>query len=337
MPKSQKLPSGNWRVQVGKTVNGKFLRRSFTDPDRRKAEAAALKWQTDICNEAATENMTLYQAYEKYIETKKNVLSPSTIRGYKSMHQNIFQDIMHLKVTSLTTPTIQSAVNRLAANHSPKSVRNAYGLLSAVLSMFRPDFSPHISLPQKEKSEMYIPDDEDIQKLLQAVKGQDIEIPILLAAFGPMRRSEICALNSDDIHGNIITINKAAVVTSENELVVKTTKTYSSTRNIELPDFVVEKLKNKNGKITNMTPTAISNKFAKVLRKAGLPNFRFHDLRHYAVSTLHSINVPDKYIMARGGWATNYTMNNVYNHTLRSKKDAFEEQINTHFKNVYFD
>lgn len=337
MPKSKKLPSGNWRVQASKTVNGKLVRKSFTDSDRRKAESAALKWQTAPGDEAAIENITLYQAYEKYIEAKENVLSPSTIRGYKSMHQNIFGDIMHLKITTLSTPVIQSAVNRLAANHSPKYVRNAYGLLSAVLAMFRPDFSPHIRLPQKEKTEMYIPDDADIQKLLQTVKGQDIEIPILLAAFGPMRRSEICALTSEDLHGNIITVNKAVVKTPQNEWVIKTTKTYSSNRNIELPDFIVAKIKNKTGNITDMTPTAITDKFAKVLKRAGLPNFRFHDLRHYAVSTLHAINVPDKYIMARGGWATNYTMNNVYNHTLKSNKDIFEEKINSHFETVFSD
>ena len=337
MPKSKKLPSGNWRVQASKMVNGALVRKSFTNKDRKKAESEALKWQTDPNNETTTENITLFKAYEKYIEVKKNVLSPTTICGYISMQNNIFETIMQLKIAELTTPKIQSAVNLLSANHSPKYVRNAYGLLSAVLSMFRPDFSPHISLPQKEKSEMYIPDDKDIQKLLKAVKGQDIEIPILLAAFGPMRRSEICALTSDDIHGNTITVNKALVRNSKNEWQIKTTKTYSSNRNIELPDFVIEKIKNKSGKITDMTPSSITNKFSKVLKKAGLPNFRFHDLRHYAVSTLHAINVPDKYIMARGGWATNYTMNNVYNHTLRSKQDAFELKINSHFKTLVED
>lgn len=101
--------------------------------------------------------------------------------------------------------------------------------------------------------------------------------------------------------------------------------------------FVIEKIKTKSGKITDMTPSSITNKFSMVFKKAGLPNFRFHDLRHYAESTLHAINVPDKYIMARGGWATNYTMNNVYNHTLRSKQDAFELKINSHFKTLVED
>jgi integrase len=86
-----------------------------------------------------------------------------------------------------------------------------------------------------------------------------------------------------------------------------------------------------------MTPTAITNLFAKELKRCGLPPFRFHDLRHYAVSTLHAINVPDKYIMSRGGWATNYTMNNVYNHTLKTKRDEMEQKINAHFNSVFND
>ncbi len=84
-----------------------------------------------------------------------------------------------------------------------------------------------------------------------------------------------------------------------------------------------------------MTPNAISDAFLKMLRKNHITEFRFNDLRHYAVSTLHAINIPDKYIMARGGWATNYTMNNVYNHALRSKKDEYTAKITVHFDSIY--
>lgn len=84
-----------------------------------------------------------------------------------------------------------------------------------------------------------------------------------------------------------------------------------------------------------MTPNAITDAFLKVLRKNNIPEFKFHDLRHYAVSTLHAINVPDKYIMARGGWQTNYTMNNVYSHALKSKQNEYDNKISEHFKNVY--
>jgi integrase len=91
-------------------------------------------------------------------------------------------------------------------------------------------------MPQKKKPELYIPDDNDIKTLLNAVKGQRIEIPILLAAFGPMRRSEICALTSDDVNGNIITVNKSMVMGDDKKWHIKAPKTFSSYRNIEYPE-----------------------------------------------------------------------------------------------------
>ena len=337
MAKAKKLPSGNWRVQVSKTINGKLIKKSFTADNKKEAEYLAAEWQIEIEEENAVENITLEQAYEKYIKMKNAILSPSTVRGYEALKRNTFSDIMNFPILKITQSMIQIEVNKLAVDSSPKYVRNAYGLLNAVLKTFITNFNIDITLPQKKKPDMYIPDDNDIRTLLNAVKGKDIEIPILLAAFGPMRQSEICALTSADVAGNIITVNKAMVMGDDGQWHVKVPKTYSSYRQIEYPDFVIDKIKGISGNLTNMTPSAITNAFLKILKKNNLPEFRFHDLRHYAVSTLHAINVPDKYIMARGGWSTNQTMNNVYNHILQSKKDELTEKITTHFNAVYGD
>ena len=52
------------------------------------------------------------------------------------------------------------------------------------------------------------------------------------------------------------------------------------------------------------------------------------------MSILHAIGIPDKYIMARGGWKSNFTMNNVYNHALKEKANEFDIKISEHFKEV---
>lgn len=334
MAKAKKLPSGSWRVQATITVDGEKLRKSFTAPDRRSAELAAAKWQAGQA-EQPVEHITLKKAYEKYISAKENVLSPSTIKGYKALSRTSLSDIMDMRIDKLTTNLIQRSINVYAATHKPKGVRNCAGLLSAVMQMFRPEMNLHITLPQKEKKDVYIPDDDMIKKVIEITKDTRFEIPVLLAAFGPMRRGEICALESSDINENIITVSKSLVKTTENKWVLKPPKTFSSYRRIEYPDFVIEKLKGIKGKITDMTPDAITDGFLKVLRKNGLPEFRFHDLRHYAVSTLHAINIPDKYIMARGGWSTNHTMNTVYNHILQGKADSVEKEAITHFTSIF--
>lgn len=334
MATAKKLPSGSWRVLTSKVIDGARVRKSFTNKDKRKAELAAAEWVAKSEN-SKIENITLEEAFKRYIESKENVLSPNTIRVYIHISQAHLKSIMHEKVSNLTMEQIQRAINITAASSSPKTVRNVNGLLSAVLKMFRPDFVLSTALPQKEPPALYIPDDNDIKKVMAAAKGTDMEVPILLAAFGPMRRGEICALTSNDIHGNIVSVTKAVAEDIDGNIVVKAPKNLSSYRDIEFPDFVIEKLKNIEGKITKISPSHITRRFKKLLAKNNIPSFRFHDLRHYNVSILHAMNIPDKYIMARGGWKTNQTMNKVYNHILKSKQSEYDNKILSHFNDIY--
>lgn len=329
MAKAHKLPSGNWRVQAKR--NGEV--KSFTSSDKKTAEYLAIKWQNENSAETVSK-ITVGSALEQYIESKANVLSPSTVCGYISMKENAFGELYNIRINDLTMQQVQVAVNRLSIDHSPKYVRNVHGLLSATLRMFRPDFTLTTTLPKGDKKEMFIPDDDDIKKLMRAISGTRMEIPVLLAAFGPMRRGEICALTSDDINGNIITVNKALARTPNNEWVLKPPKTYSSNREIEYPDFIIKKMSGINGRITDLTPSAITDAFPKILTKLGMPHFRFHDLRHYTASILHAIGIPDKYIMSRGGWSSTYTLNRVYKHALKTQKDIQTEKIIQYFSNM---
>ena len=51
-------------------------------------------------------------------------------------------------------------------------------------------------------------------------------------------------------------------------------------RYIDYPDFVAEKFSGRCGRLVNLNPNMITSRFASALRQAGLPHFRFHDLRH---------------------------------------------------------
>lgn len=79
--------------------------------------------------------------------------------------------------------------------------------------------------------------------------------------------------------------------------------------------------------IVNLVPTSITNQFKKALNRSGLPHFRFHDLRHFQASILHAMGVPDKYIMERGGWKTDSTLKNIYQHTMSDKRKEVEQDI----------
>jgi integrase len=238
---------------------------------------------------------------------------------------------MDKKLESITQEDIQAAINLEALDHAPKTVRNMHGLLSAVFNTYRPDFRISTDLPKKVRPKIYVPSDAEIQALMNYVKGTEMELPILLAAFGPMRRGEICALSSGDINGNIVHVQKNMVLDEDNNWVTKAPKSYAGDRYIEYPAFVAEKWAGISGRITSLYPSQVTNRFVKILKRAGLQHFRFHDLRHYSASIQHALGIPDSYIMQRGGWGNDGVLKSVYRHVMDDKMQEMNDKANQHF------
>ncbi|MBS6517496.1 MAG: site-specific integrase [Clostridium sp.] len=334
MATPKKLPSGNWRIQVYDytDVYGKKHYKSFTAPSKNQVKLMAAEWEAGKVAEDP-DNINLFDAIENYLKVKEGVLSPSTIRGYVGLHKNYFTGPLGQKrLKDLTNTAVQIWVGDLSSKVSSKTVRNAYGLLSATLEMFYPDFRLKATLPAKQKPELYCPSDEDVKTLLRHIQGTELEVAVLLAAFGPLRRGEICALTSDDLEGKTVIVRKSMVKDSEGAWHIKEPKTYGSYRKVELPDFVIEKISQKKGKIVKMNPDYVTHRFGRVLKTLDIPHFRFHDLRHYAASIMHAIGVPDQYILQRGGWASDNVMKTVYRNTIDLETVRQTKKINQHFE-----
>ena len=333
--KKNQLPSGNIRVQVYDytDVDGKKHYKSFTAPTKQEAKFLAAQWKAGKASKKPN-RITVYEAVSRYIEAKEGVLSPSTLRGYLAMQKNCMKDIGRIWLDELTNTDVQVWVSDMSSKHSSKYVRNLYGLLSSSLEMFNPDLVLKITLPEKKRPDLYCPCDEDIIKLLKQVEGTDLEIAVLLAAFGPMRRGEICALEASDLKGNKVSVTKSMVIGPDHQWHIKQPKTYGSYRDIEYPKFVIEKLKGRTGRIIELNPNDVSNKFKRAIINAQLPHFRFHDLRHYAASIMHAIGVPDQYILQRGGWSSDNVMKSVYRNAIDIETVRQTKKINEHFQKI---
>lgn len=329
-PRPIELPSGKWRCQV--MVAGKRIDVIEDDPTVAHARALAVKAGLLEEKRPASE-LTVGEAIDRYIESKDAVLSPSTVAGYKRVRENALQDIMSIRLSELSQERIQRAVNKMAKDKSSKSVRNAHGLLSAVLAEYKPDMVLRTTLPQKQKPEISIPTDEDIGHIMQAVVGTEIELPVLLAIWLGLRVSEIRGLTWSCISGDIIHI-KQAIVEGENGPEVKGTKTYSGDRKLRLPPYLsslIERQPRTDDYIVHMSGQAIYKRFVRLCEKEGLPHFRFHDLRHANASVMLALGVPDKYAMERMGHASNNMLKTVYQHTMKSKQEEVADMVDDYF------
>lgn len=327
---AQLLPSGQYRYRV--MVGGQRV--SVVDGDAKTAQAKAMALQAGLMEqEKKPINLTVSEAVTRYIESKNVVLSPSTIAGYDKIEKNLMQPISKVKLEDLTQEKIQRWINGLAKEKAPKTVANAHGLLSAVLSEYKPAMALRTTLPQKVKHEVQIPSESDLKAIIAGCSGTKYELPIMLAVWLGLRQSEILGLTWDCIDGNTLFI-KQAIVMGENGPVEKGTKTYSGTRKISMPQYLVDLIKSqpKTGEhIINMSAKSVYSGFSRICEKAGVPHYRFHDLRHLNASVMLANGVPDKYSMKRMGHATNNMLKTVYQHTIKEKERQYDDVINSYF------
>lgn len=331
-PKQNK--NGTWSIRVYAYTddNGTTHTKMFTASKKSEVLSMARAFEMER-DRLSKNNLTVEEALERYISSREKTLSPSTIRAYRINSRNHFEEIGRIRVNNLDSDIIQDWIDDLSDDHSPKTVRNVYGLLRSAVLAVRPLLVMNVKLPTRERPDLYTPTNDDIALLLQRSEG-DMHLAIGLASFATLRRGEICALHRSDLVGSDLTVRAAVVADQDGHLVRKSPKTYSSYRTIPLPDFLVEEIKTKEDHLVDLTPSQLSDRFASLVKRCGLPHIRFHDLRHYSASMMHAAGIPDQYIMQRGGWSSDHVMKRVYINAMDDQTRIMNEKINSAFKKV---
>ena len=313
MPSYDKLPSGKWRGRA--RLDGKVV--SVTCETRREC-VKRLEDRLHVKNG----KMTVGEAIRQYIETRENLFSPATVYSYDSIARNRLLDLQQRRLDELTETMVTQALNEEAKTHSPKTVSNVWGLLHSALLPYVPVDAWHIRLPQQKKKEPYIPTPEEVDDLLKRAVGTVYEIPLKLAAFCGLRRSEICALTYDDIKDGYIYISKALVRDRNNVYRLKPPKTEAGYRRLKLPENI--KIEGSGPeRITTLTPLAISQK----CRKLANEKFSFHDLRHFYASVLLQLGIPNKYSAKQMGHKGDRMLKVVYQHLFDASQAEFDAEV----------
>ncbi|NCB03994.1 MAG: site-specific integrase [Clostridia bacterium] len=334
MPIAKKTKSGKWSCvgRVDKSINPSGYKH-FTADTKAGAERLANEAARGIVEKR--QNMTVGEAIDQYIKDRENVLSPATVRGYKDIKATRFKILMDVRISDVNQTLVQRAVNAESKTCSPKTIRNAHGLLVSALTSVRPELVLKTKLPQKEKPKIVIPTKEKLKDMLASAKeDEDLYLAILICSQLGLRRSELCALKIADVSGSSVTIDKALVLNDLKEWVVKKPKSLSGYRTLPITKDVKEAIKSikrsPGESLIRIDPALLTKRFERI-QPGGI---RLHDLRHYYASVMLSLNVPNKYAMELMGHATDNMLKTVYQHTMEEKKVEVAKTIEAYFDGV---
>jgi integrase len=228
---------------------------------------------------------------------------------------------------------------------SPQTVRLLHAMLHKAFDYaVRVDLLPrnicdHVSLRRIEKRETRALSLEQALRLLETARGHRMEALFVLALVTGMRRGEIIALKWSDVNlADGVVSDQRSLVELKGGIIESKPKSSRGYRSIILPPFALEALKKHRERQEFMrqgalkwqendyvfctshgTPFAATNlrtEFKALLRKAGLPDIRFHDMRHSVATLLLELGTYPKIVQELLGHANIGMTTDIYSHVM---------------------
>jgi integrase len=208
-----------------------------------------------------------------------------------------------------------------------------------------------VSPPRRDRYEIHPLTTEQAQQLLSAAHGHPLEALFVLALASGMRRGELLAIKWQDIDFSAGRLQVRRIFTRApgNRYIEAEPKTEKSRRSIALPTLVVDLLlqhqekqvqvKRQAGEAwqekdlvfctslgTPLNPSKVVDRFKSLLKRAGLPDIRFHDLRHSAATLLLGMDIHPKVVQELLGHNQISMTMDIYSHVLPTmQKDAMDK------------
>lgn len=359
---------------TGLPVKGNKKRAEAMLNDWRKSEEIALKKRKangSLKKLDPNQEILFTKFMLDWLEMMKNSVEVTTYASYAQAIKSKINPYFDARFPALTlsqiTPkhiqdyyTWEMTENNVSANtviHRHANIRKAlqYAFKTGLIDINPAD---RIERPKKVKYVGSTYNNQELEQLFAVTKGDLIELPVMLAAFYGLRRSEVLGLKWDaiDFEKKTITIKHTVTQTTldgKSVIIEKDrTKTKSSYRTLPLvkpfEDALLRKKAeqaenrrlcgkcydkshldyinvNEMGKL--ITPGFLTQHFPLVLERNGMKKIRFHDLRHSCATLLYSNGVALKDIQEWLGHSDISTTSNIYTHLDYSSKVASANAI----------
>jgi integrase len=312
-----------------------------------------------------TENITVGGYLDRWLnDSDRGSVRTSTYERHEQIIRlHLKPALGRVKLSKLTPAHLQGLYrDKPDSGLSPASVQKVHAVLHKALAqalrwgMVPRNPADAVKAPRPTPEEMRPLSPDEAHKLMDAAHGDKLEALYILAVQTGMRQGELLALKWEDVDLNRGVVHvKRTLVRSRGRIALGEPKTKKSRRPVNLTNVAVEALKTHLGQQleeiqrlgdlyrddglvftsgvgTLVNPSNLRRRsFEPLLHRAGLPQIRFHDLRHTCATLLLSRNANPKLVQELLGHATVAITLDIYslviprmgNLTARTMEDIF--------------
>jgi integrase len=346
---------GRWAAAI--SISGgrrKYMYGRSRDEVRRLLAEALAARESGTLNDAR--GMTLGAFLDTWLnEVAKPSVRHWTYKGYEvHVRLHLKPTLGRLALDRLEPAHIQRLLNeKVKSGLSPKSVRYIRGTLRTALNhavrwgYISRNPAAVIDGPRVEPYEAKAFSVEESRKFLDAIKGDRMEALYSVALTMGLRQGEALGLRWQDIDLQLGTLQIAKQLQRiDGEFQLVEPKTKRSRRILALPAVAIRQLRDHSdrqqaerrlggvkwndwGLVFTTTAgkpvdgTVVSHQFHRILDRAGLPQRRFHDLRHSCATLLEAQKVSARVAMEILGHSQISVTMNMYTKVVTAlKRDA---------------
>ena len=302
-----------------------------------------------------TNNQTVAEYLARWLnDSVKGSVKPITFESYELLVRvHIVPALGRVKLKNLSPPHLQAFYrNRLDAGLSPVTVRYLHALLHRSLkqalrwNLVHSNVAKAVDPPKIPRKSMHALTPTQARVFLDAAREDRLEAMYVLAIHCGLRQGELLGLRWEDVDLEARTLRVSRTLSRTKDGPSFTApKTAKSRRTVQLTNGAIEALKRHSKRqaeeIVSVdtlyqdqslvfaseigTPLNRHNvnyrSIKPLLKRAGLPNIRFHDLRHTCATLLLGRGVHPKFVQELLGHATIAITLDTYSHVLPGMGD----------------
>ena len=292
-------------------------------------------------------SMKVGEYLDRWLDSTRGTVRERTwIRAEVDVRVHLKPTLGKIRLDRLDALQVQSLYRvKLDSGLSPRTVQIIHATLHKALkqavrwSLVPKNVAEVASSLKPYKKEIHPLSEDQVRRLLKAVEGDKLEALYLLAVTTGMRSGELLGLRWEDVDLEAGTLQVRRTIFNGR---IEAPKTSKGRRSIKLTNRSVQALRVHTevgewvfctGVGTPISAHNLHNRSWKpLLKKAGLPNIRLHDLRHTCATLLLTKGVHPKIVQELLGHSSISITLDTYSHVLPNMQEKVVEAMEDIFE-----